>query len=409
MLFRRILELKYAFYAILSLAAFVGAAEVGLRLYESYMQQTEVVAVAGPQLSTASPTTFYQMEAHARLRFRNPDSGAEVEISTNSFGLRGKEPSIPKPADVYRIVCLGDETVLGPDVAESETVSARLQEFLQPHTSRKVEVVNAGVPGFCPLLSLLQIRHSLAALEPDLLVLSFDLGDVADDHQVRRYVMTDAEGNPLSCPHSSLAGESKKVASESPLNKYRVLAWCKKQLGMLPLERNRPEDERDVDSRAGRYAWLQDDPPDWSVYVTQTFSAIDGLDRHVRGGEAQLIVAGYPVAWQVSATACNEEVRRRLGIARGEVCRSRFPFEVMETYLEQRSISFCNATPVFEGADRPERFFLNGAPRFTSEGHRLYARVLGDFIMATVPRFSTRKNSVRVQDDLSRRAGESPR
>lgn len=406
---KRIWELKYAFYAILSLAAFVGVAEFGLRLYEANSQSSAGVAEVGLQLSTASPTTFYQMQPDARMRFRNPDSADEIEIKTNSFGLRGPEPAIPKPPGVYRIVCLGDETVLGPDVAEAETVSVRLQDFLQPHTNQKVEVINAGIPGFCPLLSLLQIRHSLSSLEPDLLILSFDQGDVADDHRVRRYLSTDAAGNPLSCSHTSLAASEKTKSPKTSVQQYRVLSWCKKQLGKLPLERNRPEDERDIDTLEGRYAWLQDDPPDWSVYVAQTFSAIDGLDRHAREGEARLIVAGYPVAWQISSTACSQEVRRRLGVARGEVCHSRFPFEVLETYLSQRSILFCNTTPIFERADRPERFFLNGAPRFSNEGHRLYARVLGEFILATVPEFSTGEGSSRLQQDLSRRPGGSPR
>ena len=52
-------------------------------------------------------------------------------VTINAHGSRGSEFSAQKPADVVRILSLGDSRTFGWGVADGETFSARLQELLQ--------------------------------------------------------------------------------------------------------------------------------------------------------------------------------------------------------------------------------------------------------------------------------------
>ena len=161
--------------------------------------------------------------AHHELLRRNNSStptGA-ANFSTNSLGLRGKEPDIPRPAGLYRVLVLGDETVLGPGLPERHTLSSRLQGFLTHTTSRNVEVLNAGIPGYSPLLSLLQYRNELFRLQPNLIVLHFDMTDVADD-VVHRRCLKDSDGrqiciNPLLRNQKNSQSSSLKLLKKSAI------------------------------------------------------------------------------------------------------------------------------------------------------------------------------------------------
>ena len=80
-------------------------------------------------------------------------------VHTNSFGLRSPEVSVPKPGGTVRILMLGDSFTFGFGAADDEVFSRRLEARLRDaYPSRTIEVVNAGVLSYCPLLlSLIHI------------------------------------------------------------------------------------------------------------------------------------------------------------------------------------------------------------------------------------------------------------
>jgi lysophospholipase L1-like esterase len=74
--------------------------------------------------------------------------GRAVEI--NSLGLRGPEPLDPKPADVRRLLFLGDSiTYGGGQIAESELFCRRV-ESLAARDGLRVESLNGSAPGWSP-------------------------------------------------------------------------------------------------------------------------------------------------------------------------------------------------------------------------------------------------------------------
>ena len=229
---------------------------------------------------------------------QSPTNGATpgVTVRINSLGLRGDEVIVPKPPGVYRIVCLGDERTLATDVPEEETFVAQLEALLQNYTRQRVEVINAGVPGFCPLLSYLQVKHQLAVLQADVFVVNFDMSDVADDYHYRRLTAMSPEGIPLNCTHPKLLPAPDTGASPD-CEMLLLLQWGKRTATELVADNIGDGEADNISVATGRYSWLKDDPPDWSKYIEQSFEPLDQssnwaagtLCRSVGGGRSRAL------------------------------------------------------------------------------------------------------------------------
>jgi hypothetical protein len=371
--------------AVVALVLVLCATEVGLRVYVANSAGQLPADAPGDSLIVRSWLTHHGLKPLASAECRNPDTGAAVVVSTNSYALRGPEPVVPKPLGVYRVLCLGDETTLAADVELSQTFCHRLEELLQPYCRLKLEVINAGVPGYCPLLSYLHVRHSLMALQPDLIVLNFDMGDIWDDYRYRRHTNMSAAGEPLACPNPAFI---KPASSRGPsvADQFLVVRWAQSQLCGLSIAEKRPEDLHRIDSALARYAWIADNPPDWSIHTAQALAPIDRLNQLTARNCARLVVAVYPAPWQVAANATSGgNVRQAAGIENDAVFRSREPFDQLKQYAQKHGIAFHDASPVFQTAQQPEQSFLTNAARFSPAGHNIYARELARFIYQTVP------------------------
>lgn len=382
----RLVSVKHVFSALAILILLIGSVEVGLRVHDSWTRPMRGLSVDTHPLLTRSWVMHHRLQPGQSRTVRHPDHGTAVELRINSFGLRGPEPAVPKPPGTYRILCLGDETTMAPEGAETETFCSRLADRLQSHMPLDVDVINAGVPGYCPLLSYLQVRHSLLALQPDLVVVNFDMSDVADDYRYRRHTQTDANQTPLACPHPALPSDASERQESDWSERLLSVRWLKGQAFHWTASQDPAGDEQTILSRSGRYAWLRDQAPDWSLYIRQAFSPLVHLDRLLQGNYGRLVVAAAPAPWQISPKASTGEgVREQAGVPQDAVYHSRRPFERLSEYCRQHGIPFCDPSSKFRAAEHPERLFLENAPRFSQQGHDLYAEKLAEWILHHVP------------------------
>lgn len=378
---------KHILRALLVLFLAGCVAEIGLRIHKGSGEST-VQNGRGPGCGDAqvegllvpSWETHHRLKPRQTVEGRSPGGQEIVEIRTNSLGIRGPEPQIPKPPGVFRIVCLGSENVFAAEVPQQDTFCVRLQESLTGRGHKRVEVINAGIPGFCPLLSCLQVKHSLLSLQADLFVLNFDMADIARDYAYRRHTYVDDAGAPLACPHPSLVACAASGGAGLS-SQFLVLDWCQKGLGQF-LEQRVDADERHEVSTRNAYAWLEDTPPDWSVHIRQALSPLGQLQDLAAAHSTALAIAVCPAPWQVTATAGSAESRRRAGVSTNAVYSNRVPFEVIMAYAASRRIPCHNACDGFRRAERPERLFFHAVPALTAEGHELYARLLADWMTA---------------------------
>ena len=385
----RLTPLKNIAWACLALLVLASGIETGLRIYDYQTGSITAAETSNFGLVTPSWTMHHELKPLHRIKIRRDGQDAVV-LGTNSFGVRGNEPQQPKHPDTFRILCLGDEMVFAKEVANEQSLSGRLQTILGQQTGADIEVINAGVPGYCPLLACLQFRRELLALQPDLVIYHFDMTDVDDDRQLRRHVLTDTDDHPKACPHPSLIREEKLRSNGNLTDHFLTFRFLQQSL-LEPLTTG--SDSFDLEHQFGKYAWLADSPPDWSIYIKHAMEPIDQIEHLATSANSEFILATYPAPWQVSATATNSaEARRRAGIPQDMKFHSRLPFELLADHAHSKNLKFCDASSRFDSIADPDALYLNDAPQFSAAGHDLYAGVLAEFILKNLNKTIGRRN-----------------
>jgi lysophospholipase L1-like esterase len=98
-------------------------------------------------------------------------------LQTNSVGLRNSEELVE---GAFRVLAIGDSFTYGYYVHNQETWPARLEEVLNQRLTTRVQVLNAGVPGYTIEDELAYLRDKGLALEPDLVILGVYTNDIMD-------------------------------------------------------------------------------------------------------------------------------------------------------------------------------------------------------------------------------------
>ena len=107
---------------------------------------------------------------------------AVAEYVTNNLGYRSDPVVVPKPDNVYRIICIGGSTTIGSNAGHNRyTYPALLNDFFQialAGTGKTVEVINGGVFGYHSWHSVLRLDAERRALAPDMYVVMDGINDV---------------------------------------------------------------------------------------------------------------------------------------------------------------------------------------------------------------------------------------
>ncbi len=109
----------------------------------AYDQNRDVMEAAGDSL-WLEPMARYQPGAHLTLTV----NGQLHTISINRHGYRDREFTVPKPAGILRVVCIGGSTTV-QGASNEETYPALLERLLRERFGPQVEVWNLGVSGVC--------------------------------------------------------------------------------------------------------------------------------------------------------------------------------------------------------------------------------------------------------------------
>jgi len=385
-LFRCLRQFLTAVWVLLGLYCIC---EVSVRLYDARTGKVTQRADGDPDLVIKSWTMHHELKPLQNVT-RKSDGNRRVSVRTNSRGFRGTDPEIPKPEDVYRIICLGDERVLGPHVEESETFAARMETLLQHWTAksgskRRIEVINAGVPDYCPLLSLLQYEHSLASMQPDLVVLNFDMSDVSDDYRFRRHVTFDDQGQPLCCIHPGL--EIRKLSGNQLVNEVLLIPrWGRQTLVECWTSRLFSMPQSNISSSTCKYLWLDEQAPDWAIHIQQALEPVQMLQQQCSANGTDLVVLMAPAPFQVSDCACNDpKLRESVGVGPRKIYQSEHPFETVFEFCKEKKIPLCDATPSFLNREQGEKLFLRHEIEFSPEGHAMLARTAAVYLVKNFP------------------------
>lgn len=379
-------NLKGLLTAVCLLAFVICALEIGLRI-DRFRSAVNCQPALGTvdltleeQLVAPSLSSWVEMLPNAKVTLQNPDTGEAVAFSTNSFGARGPEPRVPKPRGGVRVLCLGDETTVAAELPFEDAYPAQLQELLSVAMNTPVEVINAGLPGSCPRIAALHLRNRLLALQPDLVVLHFDMSDVAEDAAVRRFVALDREGQPTLGTHPATR-KACQLRRPRLSDEFMVVQTAEQQLAKL-WDREMPSSGESILHRKQSYRWTDDNPPDLESEIISALAPLAAIRDLCEAMGSKLLVSTCPKPWQVSPRASNTPEARALnGIPKDACWTGTSPFKRLLAACKTDNIECVVPLSSFLQTPQPERLFLRKSPGLSPLGHKLYAEALAHGIL----------------------------
>jgi len=199
-----------------------------------------------PAVTAPSEILPYRLRPNAVRRLFGPEFDTTVRV--NSSGYRNEEFEIQK-GEQFRALVLGDSFTFGYGVEGEETYVARLQDRLRSKwPGREIEVINAGFAS-CqyPDTYYLYLRESGLALDPDLVIVGFFIGNDIDHGLAAENVWTEVneDGLPdkIEQPHVKFDGIH-RVSKVAPRRyRYPVLRNSHLVQGLVALRSsiNQPE------------------------------------------------------------------------------------------------------------------------------------------------------------------------
>lgn len=104
------------------------------------------------------------------LGFHNRPNARYQKWRINSFGFRGDNITLEKPAGTIRVMVLGASETFGLYESPGMDYPAQLARFLNEQIPHQVEVLNAAAPGMSPPRIVQYYRAYLRQFEPDVVV-----------------------------------------------------------------------------------------------------------------------------------------------------------------------------------------------------------------------------------------------
>ncbi len=103
----------------------------------------------------------------------NPESSIPGILEINSFGYMGKEVTLNKPTNTYRIITLGGSSTAGYQVWPEFSYSSIFEHLLKnnpPSENLNYEVINGGVGGYTSIQAYRSLVRDLIKFDPDLVI-----------------------------------------------------------------------------------------------------------------------------------------------------------------------------------------------------------------------------------------------
>ena len=308
-----------------------------------------------------TPSELYHHDLRPRASVEDEVWGPRRSpYRTNSLAFRDRAVrEVPLRSERPRIVFIGDSFTEGAGVRYEDSFVGRVDAALAP---RGVEVLNAGVISYCPIIYYRKVKHLLedVGLRFDALVVYIDIGDIQDEVTYK----LDAEGNVRSRPVrrvQELAADQEHGGRGffrfPRLKKFldrNSLLWSHAYVGLerlFPMEGN----------RAGLWT-VHDDA--YEAYGREGLELarenMDRLAELLRPRGIGLTVAVYP--WP-------DQIRHR-------DLRSK-QAESWKAWAAAHGAGFIDYFPRFIGpapADEVlDRYFIHGDVHWNEDGHRVIA------------------------------------
>lgn len=139
-----------------------------------------------------------------------------IDWKSNSQGVRAERDFGPKEAGVARVLACGDSFTEGAQVPYADTWPAALERCLNAALEpARVEVVNAGFPGFGTVNQARWIAKFGAVFEPDLVLIAMTPNDLLENQTPLQYAARDG-----------MLMSSTSTDADRARSAHRAHRWC---------------------------------------------------------------------------------------------------------------------------------------------------------------------------------------
>ncbi|HEX72172.1 MAG TPA: SGNH/GDSL hydrolase family protein, partial [Candidatus Hydrogenedentes bacterium] len=134
-----------------------------------------IVINANPSMARAEdPDYIWESEY---FTYKKHASLSDRDVHTNNFGWRGDDVAVPKPAGVFRIVCVGGSTTEEGATSDTTYPGFLRQKLAAEFGEDRADVINCGIPGLNSVKEKMRLPDYLL-LEPDLAVYYNGVNDI---------------------------------------------------------------------------------------------------------------------------------------------------------------------------------------------------------------------------------------
>ena len=289
-------------------------------------------------------------------------------IEINSQGLRDRDYPYEKPADIFRVLIIGDSFVEGLQVGQDENFPALLEVMLNESASMPVEVINGGVSRYGTDNALLFLEGEGLRYEPDLVIYAFYANDI-DEILKNDYFSLEADDFTRS-PAGISSGERIRARLYDASYLYR--------LGLVVAARIEQEtDETLIDTEWGlvlpiyRAELAEREVIGWQIAAR----LLDRMARDTSQADADLLVVYLPEIFQTEDALWAQVVNSDEALQRDA------PNQQLAQIIPEGA-AFVDLSEAFRAVGQGASLYYTVDGHFNPAGHQLAAEQLAPVIEA---------------------------
>jgi hypothetical protein len=278
---------------------------------------------------------------------------------------------------------LGDSFTMGKGVEDDHTFSVRLEEYLNQRRATcdadTIEVLNAGVDSYAPILSFIQLTRDLGQLEPDMVVLNLDVSDLVQETVYRKQAVYGSNGELVGVP----GGTGKMSLNE------RIRAWTERNLyltRLLMVYTNKLFDYRDFTFRhlvtqanfeIAKHT-LTEDTDQREEQWQNIFDSVQKIKKYCDDKAIKFLLTIYPWGHQVNET---EWMPGRYNFISEKATVSDKSVLKIQEFSVNNSIQLLNLFPLFRSYKGKPFLYFSYDNHLTPAGHRLMANGIAQYLI----------------------------
>jgi lysophospholipase L1-like esterase len=293
----------------------------------------------------------------------------EAPFFSNSLGFRDSAiREIPLKANLPRVLLIGDSYCEGVGIPWERTFAGILEKKLKP---QGIEVLNAGVMSYTPILEKIKIRYLLEArdLEFHQVVLFLDLSDIKDE----LFYEEDEQGRARLIPYGPFASQAGWGTWVENFGEFCENVVEPNFVLLGALARNlkielRQATRKELGKRGAFTTlpdWIQywetEDPPKKEIAdqgIKKLQETLDELADYLQKENIKFTLVIFPRQEYSMRGSMETKVQK-----------------IWREWSAIRGVELLDLFPAFSGPDS-SRFYIPGDGHWDEEGHRLVAEAL---------------------------------